>query len=116
VERGSVDESLLQELHDLPCVLLARVQYNAADAVAAERPLSAAARAAGVPRDCLIRRLGTAHHVPWRPPRLRVVLVASGKTRPEGSPALGVLVTKHLALDAELVALAYRYRWAVEIV
>jgi len=115
VDRGYTDYDLFQELHDLPCYFLARVQYNAAYEVQEERPVSGAAHAAGVRRDCLIRRLGTAHHVPLLPQPFRVVLVASGKTRADGTPDLLVLVTNHLELDAELVALAYRWRWAVEL-
>jgi Transposase DDE domain len=115
VDRGYTDYRLFQELHDLPCHFLARIQYNAAYEVQAERPVSAAAHAAGVRRDCLIRRLGSAHHVPLLPQPFRVVLLASDKQRSEGSPEPVVLVTNHLTLDAELVALAYRYRWAVEL-
>lgn len=115
VDRGYAAYTLFQELHELPCHFLARVQYNAADEVQAERPVSAAAQAAGVRRDCLIRRLGTAHHVPLLPQPFRVVLVASGKPRGESPPELLVLVTNHLELDAELVAVAYRQRWAVEL-
>lgn len=115
VDRGYADYELFQELHDLPCRFIARVQYNAAYEVQEERPVSAAAQAAGVRRDCLIRRLGTPHHTSLLPQPFRVVLVASGKTRADGTPDLLVLVTNHLDLDAELVALAYRFRWAVEL-
>jgi len=41
--------------------------------------------------------------------------VATGKTQADGTPEMLVLVTNRLDLAAELVALAYRYRWAVEI-
>ena len=80
VDRGYADDELFQELHDLPCRFLARVQYNAASEVQAERPVAAAAQVAGVRRDCLIRRLGTAHHTRLLPQPFRVVLVAAGKT------------------------------------
>lgn len=115
VDRGYTDYELFQELHDLPCHFLARVQHNAAYEVQEERPMSAAAQAAGVRRDGLIRRLGTAHHTRLLPQPLRVVLVASGKTKADGTPDLLVLVTNHLDLEAELVAVAYRWRWAVEL-
>jgi hypothetical protein len=115
VDRGYTDYELFQELHDFPCHFLARVQHNAAYEVQEERPISAAAQAAGVQRDCLIRRLGTAHHTRLLPQPFRVVLVASGKTKAEGPPDLLVLVTNHLDLEAELMALAYRWRWAVEL-
>jgi hypothetical protein len=115
VDRGYTDYALFQELHDLPCHFLARVQYNAAYEVQEERPVSAAAQAAGVRRDCLIRRLGTPHQSRLLPQPFRVVLVASGKTTAQGTEEVLVLVTNHLDLEAEVVALAYRFRWAVEL-
>lgn len=115
VDRGYTEYELFQELHDLPCRFLARVQYNAAYEVQEDRPVSAAAQAAGVRRDCLIRRLGTPHQSRLLPQPWRVVLVASGKTRADGTPDLLVLVTNQLELEAEWVAVAYRWRWAVEL-
>ena len=49
------------------------------------------------------------------PQPFRLVQVATGKTDADGAPEVMVLVTNRLDLDAELVALAYRYRWAVEL-
>jgi Transposase DDE domain len=115
VDRGYADYELFQELHDLPCRFLARVQYHAAYEVQAERPVAAAAPVAGVRRDCLIRRLGTAHHTRLLPQPFRVVLVAAGKTKADGTEDILVWVTNHLDLEAELVAVAYRWRWAVEL-
>ena len=109
VDRGYTDYGLFQDLHDLPCRFIARVQYNAAYEVQEERPVSAAAQAAGVQRDGLSRRLGTPHQNRLLPQPFRIVLVATGTPEPV------VLVTNHLALDAELVAVAYRFRWAVEL-
>ena len=43
------------------------------------------------------------------------VCVATGKTDGNGTPEVMVLVTNRLDLDADLVALAYRSRWAVEL-
>jgi IS4 transposase len=114
VDRGYTDDERFQELHDWPCHCLARVQHKAAYDVQEERPLSAAAQTAGVRRDGRLRRVGTAHHPRLLPQPCRVVLVASGTTKADGSPDLLVLVTNHLDLEAELVALAYRWRWAVE--
>ena len=114
-ERGSIDYDVFQELHDLPCSFLGRVKSNAAYEVQEEPPVSAAARAAGVERDAGLRRLGTAHHGRLLPQPFRVVHVATGKTDAHGTPEVMVLVTNRLDLDAELVALAYRYRWAVEL-
>jgi hypothetical protein len=115
MDRGSADYTLFQELHDLPCSFLVRVQYNAAYEVQHEREVSAAAKAAGVYRDCVLRRLGTAHHTRLLPQPFRVVVLNSDKLRPDGTPDRPVLVTNRLDLEAELVALAFRYRWSVEL-
>ena len=80
-----------------------------------EHPVSAAAQAAGVVRDAVLRRLGTAHHVRLLPQPFRVVGIATGKMQKNGAHEVRLLVTNRLELDAELLALAYRYRWAVEI-
>ena len=114
-DRGSIDYDLFQELHDLPCSFLGRVKANVSYEVQEEHPVSAAARAAGVERDVVLRRLGTAHHNRLLPQPFRLVHVATGKTNADGAPEVMVLVTNRLDLDAELVALAYRYRWAVEL-
>src|SRR5215470_10741572 len=115
VDRGDVDYSLFQELHDLPCHFLCRVKDNVAYEVQEERVLAPATVHAGVVRDVLLRRLGTSHHTRLLPQPFRLVQVATGKTRPDGTPDVMVLVTNRLDLDAELIALAYRYRWAVEL-
>lgn len=114
-DRGYIDYDLFQELHDLPCSFLGRVKANVSYEVQEEHPVSAAARAAGVERDVVLRRLGTAHHTRLLPQPFRLVQVATGKTDADGTPEVMVLVTNRLDLDAELVALAYRYRWAVEL-
>jgi IS4 transposase len=59
--------------------------------------------------------LGTAHHPRLLPQPFRVVLVAPGKTRKDGPPDVLVVVTHRQDLDAELLAVAYRYRWAVAL-
>jgi hypothetical protein len=82
------------------------VQDNAASEVQAERPMAAAAQVAGGRRDCLIRRLGTAHHTRLLPQPFPVVLVAAGKTKAEGTEDILGLVTKQLDLEAEVVAVA----------
>jgi Transposase DDE domain len=114
-DRGYVDYALFAEWHALPCSFVVRVQEGAAYGVAQERPLTAAARAAAVTRDVVLRRLGTAHHRPCQAQPLRVVRVATDKVHPDGTPVELVLVTNRLDLEADLIALAYRYRWTVEL-
>ena len=100
---------------DLPCSFIGRVKYNTAYEIQEERPVTVAAQAAGVQQDAVLRRLGTAHHFRVLPQPFRVVRVATGRTDADGTPEVMVLVTNRLDLDADLVALAYRYRWAVEL-
>jgi hypothetical protein len=106
VDRGSVDSRVLQALHDLPCSFLCRVQDNAAYEVQEERALAPAAVQAGVVRDVVLRRLGTAQHTRVLPQPFRMVQVATGTTRKDGTPEVVVLVTHRLDLDAELLAMA----------
>src|SRR5262249_38305507 len=115
VDRGYVDYGLFQDLHEVPCSFLCRVKDNVAYEVQEVRTLSPAAVQAGVVSDALLRRLGTAHHTRLLPQPFRLVRGATGKTRHDGTPEVLVLVTNRLDLDAELLAVAYRYRWAVEL-
>lgn len=114
-DRGYVDYDLFAQWHALPCSFIVRVQNNAAYEVAQERPLSAAARAAGVIRDVVLHRLGTSHHRPCAAQPLRIVHVRTDKKHKDGTPIELVLVTNRLDLDADLIAVAYRYRWTVEL-
>src|SRR5262249_61392292 len=86
---------------------------DGACSVGQERPLSAQARAAGVVRDVVAKRLGTAKHKDevGRPVRLVWVEVP----RRGGGSEVVLLCTDRLELDAELVALGYKYRWWIEI-
>ena len=114
-DRGYADYRLFQDLQDLPCRFIGRVQDNAVYEVAQDQPLSAAAQAAGIERDCLLRRLGTPHPTRLLPQPFRVGVVGTERRHAAGSPCRLVVVTNRLDLDAELVALATRYRWAVEL-
>ena len=46
---------------------------------------------------------------------MRVVRGATDQVHPAGTPVELVLVTNRLDLEADLIALAYRYRWTVEL-
>ncbi len=114
-DRGYVDYALFAEWHALPCSFIVRVQNTAAYEVAQERPLSAAARTAGVTSDVVLPRLGTAPQAPCAAHPLRIVRVTTENRHKDGTPVALVLVTNRLDLDADLIALAYRYRWTVEL-
>lgn len=109
-DRGYADYSLFCELDERGVGFLVRLQENAVYEVERERELTAEDRAAGVVRDVLLKRLGTEKHNALLERPLRVVEVADGK-----SDHRWILVTNAQELSAELVAVAYRYRWQVEL-
>jgi hypothetical protein len=113
-DRGYVDYQLFRDILDAGSSFVARIKDNAAFTVAEERPLSAAAVQAGVIRDVLLDKLGTDHHKDVIGRRV-VRLVIVRRTKPDGSLEELWLVTDRLKLAAELVALAYRYRWSIEL-
>jgi hypothetical protein len=113
VDRGYADFKLFREILDARSSFVARVKDNTTFTVKEERPISAEAKAAGVVRDVVIEKLGTAHHKDHLRQPVRLVIVQ--RTRADGSIEALWLVTDRLDLPAELVALAYKYRWTVEL-
>ena len=112
-DRGYASFELFRSILDAGSSLIVRVKDDIALHVQEERPISAAAAKAGVVRDVILSRLGTSHHkdVVGRAMRLVIVRVVerNGKTTELW------LITDRLDLDAELVAIAYRYRWSIEL-
>jgi len=113
VDRGYACFKLFREILDARSSFVARVKDSTVFTVKEERPLSAEAKAAGVVRDVVIAKLGTAHHKDYLRQPVRLVVVQ--RTKPGGSTEELWLVTDKLDLDADLVALAYKYRWTVEL-
>jgi hypothetical protein len=113
VDRGYADYELFAKIVAAGSSLVARVKDGAAFTVEEERPLAAAAARAGVIRDVIPSRLGTSHHKDHlrRPMRLVVVRTVDR----DGKANELRLITDRLGLDADLVALAYRYRWTAEL-
>jgi IS4 transposase len=112
-DRGYASFQLFRNILDAGSSLIIRVKDDLAVNVQEERPISTEAAQAGVVRDVILKRLGTSHHkdVVGRPMRLVVVRVAERS----GKISELWLVTDRLDLDADLVAIAYRYRWSVEL-
>ena len=79
-----------------------------------ERPVSAAARAAGVRSDRVVMLGGDKSGAVFKQ-ALRVLEVETGKTDSQGRPEVLLLATNCLDLEAEYVALGYRFRWTVEL-
>jgi hypothetical protein len=115
IDRGYAGYGLFAAIGRAGSSFVGRLKEDAAFTVQEERPLTAAARAAGVIRDVVVSKLGSDHHkdVLGRP--VRLVWVATGKVRPDGSAEVLLLCTDLLELPAELVALAYQYRWQIEL-
>lgn len=113
LDRGYADYELFAKIVTAGSSLVARVKDNTAFVVQEERTITAVAKTAGVIRDVVISRLGTSHHKDHLKRPMRLVIVETidrdGKTNELW------LITDRLDLDADLVALAYRYRWSVEL-
>jgi hypothetical protein len=92
---------------------VARVQPQIAHEVEEVRELSPAARQAGVTRDVVLSTVGGKHraNIVQRPVRLVVVDTVDR----QGRPVQLFLLTNRIDLAAELVALAYRHRWSIEL-
>jgi len=114
IDRGYAEYQLFQDVLDAKSSFVGRIRGNAVWRAVEDRPLSAAARAAGVRRDSVVWLGGPDSGAVFRQP-LRVVAVATGKTDSRGRPEVLSLATDRLDLAAELVALGYRFRWSVEL-
>ena len=95
------------------------------DEVIEERPVSEAARRAGVLRDIVVK-LGTSHKAEARPNHpVRVILVKAEPHRKRGGrpgqaagpPSDGILriATDLLDVPAEIIADIYKHRWSIEL-
>jgi len=109
-DRGYADYGLFREFDAAGVRFVIRLLDNAVFEVVEERPLSDADRAAGVTRDVTLRRLGTEKHNALLKRPLRIVQVQGAL--PEH---VWTLATNALELPAELIAIAYHYRWQIEL-
>ena len=114
IDRGYAEYQLFQDIIDAHSDFIGRIRENAVWKVVAERPLTAAARAAGVRSDRIVWLGGPQSGSVFKQP-VRVLEVATGKTDAHGHPEILLLATSRLDLDAEVVALGYRFRWTVEL-
>jgi Transposase DDE domain len=114
IDRGYADYQLFQDIIDARSDFIGRIRDNAVWKVVKERPLSPAAIAAGVLSDREVW-LGCPKSGAVFKQTLRVIEVQTGKMDSKGRPEILLLATNRLDLDAELVALGYRFRWAVEL-
>jgi Transposase DDE domain len=114
IDRGYAEYRLFQDILDAGSSFIGRVRDNAVYQIIEERPLTAAARQAGVIRDRVVWLGGDQSGQVLRQP-LRLVEVATGKTDAHGRPEVLLLACDRLELDASLIALGYKYRWTIEL-
>jgi Transposase DDE domain len=114
IDRGYADYQLFQDILDARSDFIGRIRDNAVWTVVEERTLSAEAQAAGVRSDRVVWLGGPQSGAVFKR-TVRVLEVDTGKTDAQGRPEILLLATSRLDLAAELVALAYRFRWTVEL-
>lgn len=114
IDRGYEQFRLFQAIIDIGSSFVCAVREQMTWKIIQERPLSKAARAAGVIFDAVVH-LGAKKAVGVLKQPLRVVQVDIGKTDKKGQPVILTLITDKLDLAVELIALAYRFRWQVEL-
>jgi hypothetical protein len=110
-DAGYVKYALFQAICDAGSSFIIRLGSQPVAEVIEERVVTEAARQAGVRTDRLVR-LGSPGRGGVLQKSLRIVeVVVQGRDGPQELR----LVTDRLDLPAEVVALAYRYRWQVEL-
>ena len=122
-DRGYACFRLFQAIHDLGSHFVCRVRDNSVSRVIEDRPLSDAAKAAGVISDQVVW-LGSGGKRDELKQPLRLVRIAckphrkrsghTGRGGPEQGESL-LIATNLLDLPAEVVALIYKKRWTVEL-
>jgi len=112
IDRGYADYQLFQDIIDAGSGFIGRIKSNAVWTVVEERPVTAEAQAAGVRSDRVVRLGGPQSGSVLKQP-LRIVEVHTTDER--GNAIVLLLASNRLDLDAELIALGYRYRWAIEL-
>jgi Transposase DDE domain len=114
IDRGYADYGLFQDIGAAGSDFIGRLRDNAVWTVVEERSLTPEAQVAGVRSDRVVW-LGGPQSGSVLKRTVRVLEVDTGKTDASGHPNLLLLATSRLDLEAELVALGYRFRWTVEL-
>ena len=114
MDRGYEQFHLFQEIVDKGSSFVCAVRDQMTWKVIEQRPLSAEAKAAGVLYDAKIHLGGKKAQGVLKQP-FRVIQVDTGKTDMDGQRVILTLISDKLDMDAELMALAYRFRWQIEL-
>lgn len=109
-DRGYASNEMFREFDASDVRFLIRVQQNTTYEIIQNSPLTEADRAAGVVSDVLVRRLGTEKHNALLEKPLRIIQVQGSEP-----DQVWILATNARELSAELIAIAYQYRWQVEL-
>lgn len=113
LDRGYANYELFAAVLAAGSSFVARVQDRTAYREPKENPIGQEAHAAGVVRDFVAHRLGNGRHGDPIGRPVRIVVVRVGQRGGERSDLW--LATDRLDLPADLVALAYKYRWTIEL-
>jgi Transposase DDE domain len=114
IDRGYAEYQLFQDIIHAGSGFIGRIRDNAVWTMVEERPIVPAAAAAGVRRDLVVWLGGPQSGTVFEQP-LRILEVWTGKTDAHGQPEVLLLASNRLDLDAERIALGYRFRWSVEL-
>jgi len=114
LDAGYAQYRLFNDIIEAKSSFVCRIRDNAVWEAIEERELSEEAVQAGVKRDQVVRLGAEGTREDLKHP-VRVIEFQRSRTRPDEEPGLMLLVTDRLDLDAELVTIAYRYRWSVEL-
>ena len=113
LDRGHAGCGLFARIVAAGSSLIARVQKRTAYRDPKENGIGEKARDAGVLRDFAARRLGNGRHGDPIGRPMRIVVVRVGERGAKRSDVW--LATDRLDLPADPVALAYKYRWTIEL-
>ena len=126
MDRWYAEFALFNDIVAVGSSYVCRIRDNSnLDEVVEERPVSRAARRAGVLRDIVVK-LGTSHKAAARPDHPVRVDPGEGGAAPEdgrpqggtaGPPSDGILriATNLLDVPAEIIADIYKHRWSIEL-
>lgn len=114
IDRGYRDWHFFEQIVASGASFVGRVQDNTVIWPAEERPVSEQARAAGIVRDVVVTQVGSSHKIHLKQP-FRLIVIDTGKRLSNGVPDLMVVCTNRLDLPAEMISLAYKFRWAIEL-
>jgi hypothetical protein len=122
LDRGYAKYRLLQTIRERDSHFVCRIRDNYVGQVCEERVLTAEAKTAGIARDCVMR-LGSdsKDHELTTPVRVVEVICTAHRKRmhtgrggPEQSETLAI-ATDLMDVEADVIALIFRYRWTIEI-